>query len=84
MINEGAKILEEGIAIRPSDIDITWINGYNWPKYRGGPMWYADRMGIPQLVARLEELQSQYGDRWAPADLLKQMVADGKTFADLN
>ncbi len=84
MINEGAKILDEGIAIRPSDIDITWINGYNWPKYRGGPMWYADQMGIPELVARLEELQARLGDRWEPAALLKRMVDEGKTFADLN
>ncbi len=84
MINEGAKILDEGIAIRPSDIDITWINGYNWPKYRGGPMWYADRYGIPELVAQLEVLQARHGDRWEPAAMLKRMVDEGKTFADFN
>ena len=66
MINEGAKILEEGKAIRASDIDIIWINGYNWPAYRGGPMFYADQVGLDQVLARLQELTATAGPQWTP------------------
>ena len=81
MINEGAKILEERKAIRPSDIDIIWINGYNWPAYRGGPMWWADHIGLPQVLERLRELEAEHGSQWKPAALIEQLVADGKGFA---
>ncbi|MEO5724264.1 MAG: 3-hydroxyacyl-CoA dehydrogenase NAD-binding domain-containing protein [Ilumatobacteraceae bacterium] len=81
MINEGAKILEEGKAIRASDIDIIWINGYNWPAYRGGPMYYADRIGLDKVVARLKELEATSGPQWKPAALLERLAAEGKTFA---
>ena len=57
MINEGAKILEEGMAIRASDIDVIWINGYSWPKYRGGPMWHADNVGLDNVVAQMLRVQ---------------------------
>jgi 3-hydroxyacyl-CoA dehydrogenase len=70
MINEGAKILEEGKAYRASDIDIVWLNGYGWPAYRGGPMFYADTVGLPEVAAKLRE----YG--YEPAKLL----AEGKGF----
>jgi 3-hydroxyacyl-CoA dehydrogenase len=83
MINEGAKILEEGIAIRPSDIDIIWINGYNWPAYRGGPMFYADQIGLDKVLARLKEWEVDAGPQWKPAALLESLVAEGKKFSTM-
>ena len=83
MANEGARILEEGMAIRASDIDIIWIYGYNWPRYRGGPMFWADQMGPAAMLARLQELEAAEGPQWKPAGLLEQLVADGKTFASI-
>ncbi len=80
MINEGAKILEERKAIRASDIDIIWINGYNWPVYRGGPMFYANQMGLDKVLARLRELEADLGPQWKPAALLEQLVAEGRSF----
>jgi 3-hydroxyacyl-CoA dehydrogenase len=74
MINEGAKILEEGKAYRASDIDIVWLNGYGFPAYRGGPMFYADTVGLPTVLAKLRE-QGQ-----APAALLEKLAAEGKGF----
>jgi 3-hydroxyacyl-CoA dehydrogenase len=83
MINEGAKILEEGKAIRSSDIDVIWINGYNWPAYRGGPMFYADQIGLDKVVARLRELEISAGPQWEPAPLLERLAKEGKRFSDL-
>ncbi|MBV8801043.1 MAG: 3-hydroxyacyl-CoA dehydrogenase, partial [Alphaproteobacteria bacterium] len=83
MINEGAKILEEGKAIRASDIDVVWINGYGWPKYRGGPMWYGELIGLDKVLARMREWQSQMGDVFQPSALLERLVADGKSFRDV-
>jgi 3-hydroxyacyl-CoA dehydrogenase len=78
MINEGAKILEEGIAQRGSDVDIVWLYGYGWPVYRGGPMCYADQTGLSSVVERLEHYASTLGpDRFAPAELLKKLAKDG-------
>jgi len=77
MINEAAKILEEGKALRASDIDVVWLNGYGWPAYRGGPAYYADRIGLATVLAGVRK----YG--WTPAPLLEKLVADGKNFADL-
>jgi 3-hydroxyacyl-CoA dehydrogenase len=82
MINEGAKILEERKAIRASDIDIIWINGYNWPVYRGGPMFYADQIGLPKVVEKLREFEAQMGPVWTPAPLLLQLASEGKRFQD--
>jgi 3-hydroxyacyl-CoA dehydrogenase len=82
MINEGAKILDEGKAIRSSDIDIIWINGYNWPAYRGGPMFYADQIGLDKVLARLQELEASAGPQWKPAALLERLAAEGKKFSD--
>jgi len=79
-INEGAKILEEGIAQRSSDIDVTWIAGYGFPAYRGGPMYYADQIGLARILARMEDLEQRYGAWLAPAPLLKRLVAEGGTF----
>ncbi len=83
MINEGAKILEEKMAIRASDIDIIWINGYGWPVYRGGPMWYGDFLGLPKVLEKLKAFETAYGAHWKPAALLEKLAADGKRFADV-
>ncbi|UHC18306.1 3-hydroxyacyl-CoA dehydrogenase NAD-binding domain-containing protein [Methylobacterium currus] len=83
MVNEGAKILEEGKAIRASDIDIVWINGYGWPVYRGGPMFWADTIGLPKVLERLRVYQAEYGDAFKPSALLERLAAEGKGFKDL-
>ncbi|HEX7013219.1 MAG TPA: 3-hydroxyacyl-CoA dehydrogenase NAD-binding domain-containing protein [Steroidobacteraceae bacterium] len=83
MINEGAKILEEKIALRPSDIDIVWINGYGWPAYRGGPMFYADTIGLKTVVAKLEEHAPKLGAGFSISPLLKELASRGKRFQDL-
>jgi len=83
MINEGAKILEEGIAIRASDIDVVWVYGYGWPIYRGGPMFYGDSIGLPKIVAKMRELKEQTGDpMWEPAALMVKLAEEGKGFKD--
>jgi 3-hydroxyacyl-CoA dehydrogenase len=83
MINEGAKILDEGKAIRASDIDIVWINGYGWPVYRGGPMFYGDTIGLDKVLAKMKQWQAQMGDIFKPSALLEKLVAEGKKFQDL-
>jgi len=83
MINEGAKILEERIAIRPSDIDIVWINGYGWPVYRGGPMFYGDTVGLKTVVAKLKEYGPKLGADFKLSPLLEKLGAEGKRFQDL-
>jgi 3-hydroxyacyl-CoA dehydrogenase len=84
MINEGAKILEEGIAIRASDIDVVWIYGYGWPVYRGGPMFYADLVGLAKIRDRLSHYASALDDKSIePAALLLKLAAAGKGFASL-
>jgi 3-hydroxyacyl-CoA dehydrogenase len=83
MINEGAKILEEGKAIRASDIDVVWQNGYGWPVYRGGPMWYGDHIGLDKVLAKMKEFQATMGDAFKPSALLEKLVAEGKRFQDL-
>ena len=77
MINEGAKILEEGIALRASDIDVVWVYGYGWPVYRGGPMFHADEIGIDRIVARMKELEAAHGEEWRPAELLERVAGEG-------
>lgn len=83
MINEGAKLLEEGLAIRSSDIDIVWNNGYGWPAYRGGPMFYGDLVGLDKVLAGMKELEKEHGAEFKPAALLEQLVAQGKKFSDV-
>jgi 3-hydroxyacyl-CoA dehydrogenase len=83
MINEGFKILAEGKAIRASDIDVIWVNGYGWPVYRGGPMFYGEQVGLDRVLNRLRELQKTHGDAFAPAPLLEQIVAEGKSYREL-
>jgi 3-hydroxyacyl-CoA dehydrogenase len=82
LVNEGARILEEGYAVRASDIDIIYLNGYGFPAYRGGPMWYADAIGLKQVYERISEFERQHGQIWEPAPLLKRLAEQGKTFAD--
>ena len=78
MINEGAKILDEGIAIRGSDIDVIWVNGYGWPLYRGGPMWWADSVGLAEIVERIRTYGAALGGRhWELSPLLERLAADG-------
>ncbi|MGJ4970176.1 MULTISPECIES: 3-hydroxyacyl-CoA dehydrogenase NAD-binding domain-containing protein [unclassified Bradyrhizobium] len=84
MINEGAKILAEGIAARPSDIDVVWLYGYGWPIYRGGPMYWADSVGLKHIAERLAFYAKETNDpSLEPAPLLKQLAEEGKTFASL-
>jgi 3-hydroxyacyl-CoA dehydrogenase len=80
MINEGAKILAEGIAQRASDVDVVWIYGYGWPVYRGGPMFYADTVGAANVLAALEKHAPRLGEGFAVAPLLRQMASEGKRF----
>ena len=84
LINEGAKILSEGIALRAVDIDIIYIYGYGFPAYRGGPMWYADTVGIPHVYERICQFEKQHGSEWTPAPLLKSLAESGKKFADFD
>jgi len=83
LVNEGAKILEEGIAQRPSDIDIVYLYGYAFPVAKGGPMFYADQVGLGKVYKRICEFneRTQNGS-WEPAPLLKQFAQSGKSFAD--
>ncbi len=81
MVNEGAKILQEKIAIRASDIDVIWIYGYGWPVYRGGPMYWADQIGLKALRDKLLEFQRATGDAfWTPAPLLTKLAEESKGF----
>jgi 3-hydroxyacyl-CoA dehydrogenase len=81
MINEGAKILEEGIAVRASDIDVTYVYGYGWPVYRGGPMHYANTMGLDKVLAKIRHYHKLTGDDfWAPSPLLVSLAEQGKRF----
>jgi 3-hydroxyacyl-CoA dehydrogenase len=82
LVNEGARILEEGYALRAVDIDIIYINGYGFPAYRGGPMWFADTVGIKKVYERICEFHRQHGELWEPAPLLKELASQGRTFAD--
>ena len=79
MVNEGAKILDEGIAIRASDIDVVWINGYGWPMYRGGPMFWADTVGLDEVVAKISDYHERLGgDHWKLSPRLSALVAAGE------
>jgi 3-hydroxyacyl-CoA dehydrogenase len=84
LVNEGARILEEGYALRAVDIDIIYLNGYGFPAYRGGPMWYADTVGLKKVYDRISEFHRTHGELWEPAPLLKQLATEGHTFADID
>jgi 3-hydroxyacyl-CoA dehydrogenase len=82
LVNEGAKVLEEGVAQRSSDIDLIYVNGYGFPAWRGGPMFYADTVGLAKVYERICEFHRQHGEFWTPAPLLKRLVDEGKSFRD--
>jgi 3-hydroxyacyl-CoA dehydrogenase len=81
LVNEGARILEEGIAIRAGDIDVAWINGYGFPAHQGGPMFWADTYGLEKLLAAIEGFRKEDPHNWSPAPLLVELVKGGKSFA---
>ena len=83
LVNEGARILEEGHALRAVDIDMIFINGFGFPAHRGGPMWYADTVGVKKVYERVCEFHRQHGELWEPAPLLRKLAAEGGTFAEL-
>jgi 3-hydroxyacyl-CoA dehydrogenase len=81
LVNEGAKILEEGIAMRASDIDMVYLTGYGFPLHRGGPMFYADTVGLPNVLSAMEKYaRGRHGEAWTPAPLLARLAAEGKGF----
>jgi 3-hydroxyacyl-CoA dehydrogenase len=84
LVNEGARILEEGYALRAVDIDIIYLNGYGFPAYRGGPMWHADTVGLQKVYRQICEFHQQHGELWAPAPLLQRLAEAGKTFAEFD
>jgi 3-hydroxyacyl-CoA dehydrogenase len=80
LVNEGARVLAEGIALRAADIDVIYVNGYGFPGYRGGPMFFADRVGLRTIYDRVAALHREHGQRWAPAPLLERLAKEGRTF----
>ena len=83
LVNEGARLLEEGIALRASDIDVVYLTGFGFPVWRGGPMFYADTVGLPQVLQRIEEFQAEHGSElWTAAPLLRRLAESGKTFTE--
>jgi 3-hydroxyacyl-CoA dehydrogenase len=82
MVNEGAKIVDEGIVDRASDVDLVWQYGYGWPTWKGGPMYYADALGLATVVSRLTALHAQHGDIFKPADLLVRLAHSGARISD--
>jgi 3-hydroxyacyl-CoA dehydrogenase len=83
LVNEGMNILDEGIAQRPGDIDVVYVYGYGFPAWRGGPMHYADAVGLPQVLERVRAFEQRFGsENWPPAPLLERLAATGQTFAD--
>jgi 3-hydroxyacyl-CoA dehydrogenase len=85
LVNIGAKLLDEGHALRASDIDTVYVNGYGFPTYVGGPMWYADTQGLDKVLADIERFYKETEDEaWKPSELLKKLASEGKTFASLD
>tara|TARA_B110000263_G_C15017977_1_gene378177 strand:- start:119 stop:649 length:531 start_codon:yes stop_codon:yes gene_type:complete len=84
MINEAARVLEEGIALRPLDIDMVKVFGYGFPRWRGGPMHFADETGLDEILKALKDYAMTDDVFWKPSSLLEQLVREGRTFSDLN
>lgn len=82
LANEGARVLEEGFALRAGDIDVIYCYGFGFPRHRGGPMFYAETLGWPLVLARIHEYRTRFGDQWAPAPLVERLVAEGRGFYD--
>src|SRR5262249_59766440 len=83
LINIGAELLETGVALRSSDIDVVYVYGYGFPKYRGGPMYYADQIGLDNVYQDILKFHQEYGDAWRPSALLARLAKAGKTVASL-
>jgi len=83
LANEGARVLEDGFALRAGDIDVIYCYGFGFPRHRGGPMFYADTIGLPAVLRRIEDYRAQLGDHWKPAPLLARLAAEGRGFHDL-
>lgn len=83
MVNEGARLLEQGIALRPGDIDVVYVTGYGFPAHQGGPLFMADRIGLDKVYADIQRLHAQHGYWWQPAPLLERLAREGRRFADL-
>ncbi len=83
LVNEGAKILSEDLALRPGDIDLIWVYGYGFPPHRGGPMFSADRIGVKTVYDALSRLHDIHGEDLKPAPLLEDLAKTGKTFGGL-
>jgi len=80
LANEGARVIEDGFATRAGDIDVIYCYGFGFPRHRGGPMFYADTVGLPTVLARVKEYRARFGDYWEPAPLLEKLVAEGNSF----
>ena len=84
MVNEAARVVGDGIAQRPSDVDVVLLNGYGFPRWRGGPMHYADTVGLPKILNDIGILKQEDDYLWQPAPLLKELVESDRNFASLN
>jgi 3-hydroxyacyl-CoA dehydrogenase len=84
LINEGARILEEGYALRASDLDVVYLNGYGFPAWRGGPMFYASTVGLARVYERICQFEKEMGERWRPARLLRRLAEEGKSFREFD
>jgi 3-hydroxyacyl-CoA dehydrogenase len=82
LANEGARVLEDGFAIRASDIDVVYVHGFGFPRHSGGPMFYADTVGLPTVLSHVKEYRDRFGDYWQPAPLLQRLVSEGRSFHD--
>ena len=83
LVNEGARIVDEGIAIRASDIDVVYVNGYGFPAYKGGPMFWAEQAGLERVVRTMQRLAPTHGARWRPAPLLERLARSGEGWGSL-
>ena len=84
MINEAANVVHEKIALRPSDVDVVKLLGYGFPRYRGGPLKYADNYGIERVLNDLQEFEKEDPNFWKPSTLIKELVNNGDNFESLN
>jgi len=80
VINEGANVLHEGLASRAGDIDVIYVHGFGFPRYRGGPMFYGDTIGLAVLRDRIAAYRAQFGEYWRPSPLIEQLAASGREF----
>ena len=84
MINEAARVLEEGIALRPLDVDVVKVFGYGFPRWRGGPMQFADEIGLATVLQKIQNYEKEDSYFWKPSKLLKKLADNAGKFADLN